>query len=229
LAYSADCLVVASSCTSSHVRRVELRSTKTRVDQAPLEQGPVSIRRRRVHSPLRLEWGPKARPSYLWSRDPVRAFAGAKHSCRRDERQIVLRRLSGTASLRAKPVGRYHALAGAGTASREPLRSPARSSPAFTTPVHAHASNDTSARGPEPCKCSPHKGEVNADALCLEWRTRSRSSRSLLGDQGSHPITLSTGRVTPPGAHSRRTSAAPRHRPAYTPPRPPRAGRGRLP
>ena len=187
MAYSADCFVVASSCTSSHARRVELRSTKTRVDQAPLEQGPVSIRRRRVHSPLPLEWGPKARPSYLWSRDPVRRLAGAKHSSRVDGRQIVLRRLSGTASRRAKPVGRYHALAGGRYSLSRALKVAGAQLAGFSPlRLHAHASIDTSPRGPEPCKCSPHKGEVNADGLCLQPRPRSRSDRSLSSHQASN-------------------------------------------
>ena len=86
----------------------------------------------------------------------------------------------------AKPAGRYYALAegwyslsralkvaGAQLAGFSPLRLP------------AHASTDTQARGPEPCKCSPHKGEVNADELCLQQRTSSRSSPSLCGDSRS--------------------------------------------
>ena len=115
---------------SPHARRVELRSTKTRVDQAPLEQGPVSIRRRRVHSPLRREWGPKARRR-ISGREILRASPERGIACRSDGRQIVLRRLSGTASHACEAVGRYRALAGAPEwRSREPLRSPARSSPA---------------------------------------------------------------------------------------------------
>jgi len=42
-------------------QRAGLQSTKTRVDQAFLEQEPVSIRHRRVRPPLLRGWGPKAR------------------------------------------------------------------------------------------------------------------------------------------------------------------------
>ena len=104
----------------------------------PLERA-VSIRSRRVHSPLLREWGPKARPSRTSRRVAAVLQRGP---VTRDERQIVLRFFSGAAAL---------------TRARQPEQTPASCRPIR---VGAQYADGSLAVGLEPRRQDPEPFEV---------------------------------------------------------------------
>jgi hypothetical protein len=161
----------ASGASASRLTpRTGLHPAKTRVDQAPLQAGTG------IHPPppgapvTAARVGTQGAPSLL-PREPSPSASRGETALGLERRLIVLRRLSGNAARRQRGDWSYRTPARRiRVMHREPLRSPARSSPTLTltTPAPSTPSAkkiDSVRRGLEPGKCSPDKGEVNANEI----------------------------------------------------------------